>query len=310
MTFRFRGVAVGLAVGAVALGAYAAPTATAAPTQPPVPAETATSEAEWAPAGTAAIHPGVVTETTGGGACTSNFVFTSGDRTFLGQAAHCAGTGEATETNGCDSGTGPVGTLVTIKAADGTDRTGTLAYSSWVTMQDNGESDPDICAYNDFALVEVAPEDVADVNPSIPFFGGPVGIDTDGLVAGEPVYSYGNSPLRGGIRALSPKAGAGAAEVGGGRSHEVYTITPGVPGDSGSAFVDEQGAAVGLLSTLNLAPLPVSNGVSDLAHDLQYANAIGGLGDIQLVPGTQPFTPAPAGVPATTLAGPAGPPVR
>ncbi|WP_433557219.1 serine protease [Pseudonocardia xinjiangensis] len=309
MRFRFRGVALGIAVGVVALGAFAAPAATAAPAQPSVPAETTTNQAEWAPADTAAIHPGVVTETTGGGACTSNFVFTSGDRTFLGQAAHCAGTGEATETNGCDSGTGPVGTLVTIKAADGTDRTGTLAYSSWVTMQGNGESDPDTCAYNDFALVEIAPEDVADVNPSIPFFGGPVGIDTDGLVAGEPVYSYGNSPLRAGVKALSPKAGASAAEAGGGRSHEVYTITPGVPGDSGSAFVDGKGDAIGLLSTLNLAPLPVSNGVSDLAHDLQYANANGGLGDIQLVPGTQPFTPAPPGISATTLAGPAGPPV-
>src|SRR3954447_1538290 len=141
MTVRFRGVAMGVALGAVALGAFVAPAASAAP-----------EPAEWALADTAPIHPGVVTDTIGGGAGTSNFVFTTGDRTLLGQPAHCAGTGQATETNGCDSGSLPLGTPVTIEAADGSDRSGTLAYSSWITMQENGETDPDICAYNDFAL--------------------------------------------------------------------------------------------------------------------------------------------------------------
>lgn len=314
MAVRSRGVAAVIVAGVAALCAFASPVATAAPAaapvRPPVPLPTTTEPAVWAPARTAAIHPGVLTETDGGGACTSNFVFTSGDRTFLGQAAHCAGTGAATETDGCDSATRPLGTPVTIKAADGTDRTGTLAYSSWVRMQENGESDPTICAYNDFALVEIAPEDVPDVNPSIPFFGGPTGIDTDGLAVGEQVFGYGNSPLRMGAAALRPKAGANAAEVGGGRGHEIYTVSPGIPGDSGSAFLDDQGDAVGLLSTLNLAPLPVSNGVSDIADALDYANANGGLGDVELVLGTEPFTPAPPGVPAAALAGPAGPPVN
>jgi hypothetical protein len=308
MTVRLRGVAAAAAtVGVVGLGAFLAPAATAAPVLAAVPAQAPSSE--WAPADTAAIHPGVVTESEGGGACTSNFVFTSGDRTFIGQAAHCAGTGEATETDGCDSGTGPVGTPVVIKADDGTDRAGTLAYSSWVTMQANGEADPDTCAFNDFALVEIAPADVADVNPSIPFFGGPVGIDTDGLPVGEQVFSYGNSPLRMGVSQLSPKVGVSAGDTGGGRSHEVYTVTPGIPGDSGSAFLDSDGDAVGLLSTLNLAPLPVSNGVADIAKALDYANANGGLGDIELVLGTEPFESSPAGVPAQALAGPAGPPL-
>jgi hypothetical protein len=309
MTVSVRGSAVAVALGVIALGAFIAPAATAAPVLPAVPAQTTSGEADWAPADSAPIRPGVVTETAGGGACTSNFIFTSGDSTFIGQSAHCAGTGEATETNGCDSGTGGIGTPVTIKAADGTDRAGTLAYSSWVTMQENGESDPDICAYNDFALVEIDPADAGDVNPSIPFFGGPTGIDTDGLAPGELVYSYGNSPLRLGISALSPKVGVSAAEVGAGRSHEVYTLSPGVPGDSGSAFLDSAGKAFGALSTLNLAPLPVSNGVIDLAMALDYANANGGLGDVELVLGTEDFTPMPADVPADALAVPAGPPV-
>jgi hypothetical protein len=309
MTIRVRGMAAAAAIGTVLVGAMAAPSATAAPAVPAAPPELSAPTVTWAAPDTAPIRPGVLTETAGGGACTTNFVFAAGTDTFIGQAAHCAGTGVATETDGCSSGTAPLGTAVTIKAADGTDRVGALAYSSWITMQGNGESNPDTCAFNDFALVRIDPADVADVNPTIPFFGGPTGIDTDGLAVGEQVYTYGNSPLRLGISELSPKAGAVATDVGGGRGHEIYTVSPGVPGDSGSAFLDADGDAVGVLSTLNLAPLPVSNGVSDLARALDYANANGGLGDIELVLGTQPFDPTPVGVPASVLAPPAGPPV-
>ncbi len=60
---------------------------------------TATAGA-WAPASTATIHPGVNT-TTGGGSCTSNFIFTQGADVYIGQAAHCSSTGVATDTDGC-----------------------------------------------------------------------------------------------------------------------------------------------------------------------------------------------------------------
>src|SRR3712207_8612355 len=43
-----------------------------------------------------------------------------------------------------------------------------------------GTTDANTCAYNDFALVQVDAADVGKVNPSIPFWGGPTGIDTDG----------------------------------------------------------------------------------------------------------------------------------
>jgi hypothetical protein len=294
MTVRARGVAVAVALGGIALGAVLAPAATAAPAQ--------SGPDGWAPAESAPIRPGVVTDTEGGGSCTSNFVFTSGDRTFLGQAAHCAGTGNATETDGCDSGTVGIGTPVTIKAADGTDRAGRLAYSSWIAMQEGGETDPDICSFNDFALVEIASEDIADVNPSLPVFGGPTGLDADGLGTGDLVYSVGNSPLRLGISALGPKVGINVSDTGGGRNHDVYTLTPGVPGDSGSAFVDDSGSAFGVLSTLNLAPLPASNGVIDLAHALGYAKTHGDVGDVELALGTEPFNAGPAaGLPVPPL---------
>ena len=253
----------------------------------------------WAPAATAAIRPGVVTETDGGGVCTADFVFTSRDHTYIGQAAHCGSTGAATETDGCRAGSVPLGAAVTIRGADGRDHRGTLAYSSWVAMRAVGESDPDTCAHNDLALVEIDP---AGVNPSVPFFGGPTGIDTGGLTAGEQVYTYGNARLG----ALIPKVGVAADDTAGG--HVIYTLGPGVPGDSGSAFLDATGAAVGQLSTLNLDP-PVSNGVGDIATELAYADAHGGLGDVELALGTEPFTPSPAGIPDAALATPAGPPL-
>ena len=156
----------------------------------------------WAPAATATIHPGVQT-LTAGGQCTANFIYTDSAGTYIGQAAHCSSTGEATDTDGCLAGTLPLGTPVEVTGAS---RPGTLVYSSWVTMQANGETDPDTCAYNDLALVKIDPADVGKVNPSVPGFGGPTGIG-GASAALDDVYSYGNSSLRFGITFLSPKFG-------------------------------------------------------------------------------------------------------
>jgi hypothetical protein len=266
-------------LAAPATGAAAAPTPT------------------WAPAASASIHPGVQMYTEGA-QCTANFVFTDGaGTTYVGYAAHCAGTGEATDTNGCDAGSLPLGTRVqfveggSLLGAGTTLGEGTLAYSSWLTMQQGGESDPNTCDYNDLALVQVDADDVAKVNPSVPSWGGPVGINTEGTVAGDTVYSYGNSSLRAGVTQLSPKQGASLGTSAEGWTHPVYTVSPGVPGDSGSAFLDAEGNALGTLSTLAIAPLAGSNGVGDLGHELAYAQQHGGIAGLELVPGTEPFTP-------------------
>ncbi|GAA1839453.1 hypothetical protein GCM10009836_18250 [Pseudonocardia ailaonensis] len=289
----------------VALAIALPSTATAQPTrslQAPAPV--------WAPRESAAVHPGVRTVTQGGGSCTSNFVFRDGTgAVYLGQAAHCAGTGQETEINGCTSSTMPEGTLVTVQGDGGRSFTGPMVYSSWVNMQRRGETDPDTCAYNDFALVRLPADAAGATNPTVPFFGGPTGVSTGGLPAGAQTFTYGNSELRGGAATLSPKAGVSAGDVGGGWGHVVYTVSPGVPGDSGSAFLDSSGRGLGMLSTLNLAPLPVSNGVVDLAHVLAYANTYAGLGDLSMVDGTAPFTSTPPGVDPQDLAPPAGPPV-
>jgi hypothetical protein len=251
----------------------------------------------WAPADTAEITPGVQMYTDGA-QCTGNFVFRDGaGNTYVGYAAHCAGTGAATDTNGCDATSLPLGTRVTFArggslVSEGTAvGEGTLAYSSWLTMQQRGETDKNTCAYNDLALVRVDADDVSKVNPSIPFWGGPVAVNTDGSAAGDRVYSFGNSSLRGGVEQLSPKTGISLGAEGEGWSHPVYTLTPGVPGDSGSAFLDAEGNALGTLSTLAIAPLAGSNGVGDLHHELTYAQQHGGIAGLAVVPGTEPFSP-------------------
>ena len=265
--------AVTCATVAVPLVAADAPSASAAPT--------------WAPAASAPIHPGVQTFTAGA-QCTANFVFFDASNTvYIGQAAHCSGTGGNTETNGCTSGSLPIGTQVQVTGAS---QPGVMVYNSWLTMQGLHEADANTCQFNDLALIRLSSADSSKVNPSIPFWGGPNGIDTNGTVQGENVYSYGNSELRGGVSQLSPKQGVSLGDAGGGWSHNVYTASPGIPGDSGSAFLNSTGAALGVLSTVQIAPLAGSNGVGDVSREINYMNAHSSLG-AQLALGTQPFNP-------------------
>jgi len=229
---------------------------------------------------------------TDGAQCTANFILErqlDGQRElYIGYAAHCAADGASTQTNGCEVGSLPLGTQVQI---DGATKSGTLAYSSWGAMVDRDETNGNACAYNDFALVRIDPADHGRVNPSVPIIGGPAGLG-GATAVGEQVYSYGNSSLRLGIEALSPKTGTSLGTSGDGWTHTVYTVTPGIPGDSGSGFLDSDGDAFGVTSTVAIAPLAASNGISDLRKALAYANA-GTSTDFVLAPGTEPFVGYP-----------------
>jgi hypothetical protein len=255
--------------------------------------------AAWAPASSATIHPGTMMYTDGA-QCTGNFVFTdSAGHTYLGYAAHCAGTGGSTDTNGCQTDSVPLGTRVDFTndgnlLSEGTIvGHGTLAYSSWITEHQLGTGDANTCAYNDLALVRIDGGDVSKVNPSVPFWGGPTGIDNDGTAFGDRVWTYGNSSLRAGLSPLSPHTGISLGDdaADGGWSHPLYTVTPGIPGDSGSGFMTQGGKAIGVLSTIGLAPLPASNNIGDLAKELAFAQAHSGIAGLQLVHGTEPFNP-------------------
>jgi hypothetical protein len=249
----------------------------------------------WAPAAKAAIHPGTQLFTKGA-QCTANFVFTRDGHVYVGYAAHCAGKGSATDTNGCKTKSYPLGTKVTFNrganlSSGGTVvGTGRLVYSSWLTMHRIHEKRANVCAYNDLALVRVSRAALHTVNPSVPFWGGPTGLATTSPKVGAAVYSYGNSLVRGGVEQLSPKRGVDLTNNAHGWTHAVYTVTPGIPGDSGSGFMDTSGRAFGVLSTVELAPLAGSNGVGDVAKEVAFARRHG-MSGLRLARGTVKFAP-------------------
>lgn len=250
--------------------------------------------------------------------CTANFVYSNGSADFIGMAAHCASTGSSSQTD-CTTpvlpdgtpvflGEGPVfldsnGNLSVGEDTQGPE-VGTMVYNSWVTMQALGinKSDPtgNECQFNDLALVQVLPG--LTVNPSVPFWGGPNALATTSPAQGSTVYSYQNSALRLGLSPLSPKIGLSLGDTpnSGGWSHIVDTVTPGIPGDSGSGFLDANGNAVGVLSTLDAGAPPsaygVDNAAGDVAKELAFCDANGGLGAVSLVPGTTRFSGLPGGL--------------
>ncbi|MBV8218957.1 MAG: serine protease [Solirubrobacterales bacterium] len=253
----------------------------------------------WAPAGQATLGPGVQTYT-GGGQCTANFVFIDAAKhVYLGQAAHCAEVKES-HSDGCHIRTRPLGTRVAFNSGGFWSDSGkpvgggTLAYSSWRTMQRLHESDHTTCAYNDFALVRIDPQYTDQVNPSLPYWGGPSGLNTTGAYAGERLHGYGNSSLRGGATQLSPQTGDALRDdpAAHGWSHTFQSSTPGIPGDSGSAWLDAHGRAIGTLSTLSLS-VPIINATGDIARELAYAQQHSGIKGMKLVLGTRQFRTSP-----------------
>lgn len=268
---------VGAALGLVTTAALLAPAAASAAPQ-----------SAFAPVGEAAIGPGVQVATpVGDGAelCTSNFVYSDGSTVYLGTAAHCMGTAEAgTSVDGCTEPVMDDGIAVSIRGRDGKDYTGTLAYNSWGAMQAKGETDPARCTENDLALIAIAPEDVARTSPTVPAIGGPTELDTDGTKNGEKVYSY--QPNQVGVAPIKQGVSMGQPDP---WTHVVATVPPGVPGDSGSGYLDAEGRAFGSLSSL-MAPT-TTNGVADIAQALSYAEENGAVGDVALVPGDRPFSP-------------------
>ncbi len=272
-----------------AVVATAAPTVNAAP--------------RWAPASKATIHPGVRTFTSGGSQCRAGFVFYTARAVYLSQAPWC-------------SDALPLGTPVKIEGAS---RPGRLVYNSLLTMERVGET----IEGNHFALVRIDNVDRGRVNPSVPFWGGPVG-DGGRSSLGAMVYTYGNSevytweddPWDGsespaGVNQLSPRVGidtttqspdgcpldvvpppgfslCGLRAGDGVWIHNIYTVAPGISGDQGSAVLDERGRALGILGH----PWhDTTDHVTDLPRAMAYMKAKTNLDAIRLAKGTEPFLP-------------------
>lgn len=227
-------------------------------------AEAPSADAEWPALEDAPLRPGVqiVSPT---GQCTSNFVFVDDASVYFGLAAHCV--------EGMQLGEG-----VQI---DGTRATGTLAYSSWLTMAEVEETDASALEYNDFALVRVDNDYRALVHPAMRHFGGPVSLASSSDVAtGDKVLTYGNSGIRQQVDPLSWHEGAVVARPDPWTT-TVLTATPGIPGDSGSGALTADGRALGVVVTLTVAPLAGTNGVTSLDLALDYAREKAGV-DVQL----------------------------
>lgn len=260
---------------------------------------TADAVTVWASEATAKIKPGIQMYTAGA-QCTANFVFKdAAGNVYVGYAAHCAGKGDSSDTNGCKTPSQPLGTPVSFVTGGNflssgrTVGTGRLAYSSWISMQRLKTKDPNRCALNDFALVRVDKASVKFVNPTVPGFGGPTGLAAPPLRAGAKIYTVGNSSLRTGN--ASKKSGKVLGRVGGNLvlGYDIQTGSPGIPGDSGSGFMDASGRAAGVLSTINigLSLTPVTNTMGNLVYELAWAQKYSGIRGLVLANGTRRFAP-------------------
>jgi hypothetical protein len=276
---------------ALALGAV---TASALVTAGP----TADARTAWAPESSATIRPGVQMYTAGA-QCTANFVFRDkAGNVYVGYAAHCAGKGSSEDTDGCTTPALPMGTPVQFVTGGNffssgrTVGTGKLAYSSWASMQKLRTKDANRCAYNDFALVRVDRASVKNVNPTVPVYGGPTGLAAPPLVAKAAIYTVGNSSLRTGKP--SAKTGKILARVAGTPvlAYSMQTGSPGIPGDSGSGFMDASGRAAGVLSTINigLSLNPVTNTMGNIVYELAWAQKYSGIAGLVLANGTRGFS--------------------
>jgi hypothetical protein len=236
---------------------------------------------------------------TAGAQCTANFVFKDkAGNVYVGYAAHCAGKGESNDTNGCKTASLPMGTPVqfvtggTFLTGGKLVGTGKLAYSSWASMHKYKTKNANRCAYNDFALVRLAKASVKNVNPTVPTYGGPIGLATPPLVAKAAIYTVGNSSLRTGTPVA--KTGEVLDRVAGSPvlAYEIQTDSPGIPGDSGSGFMDGKGRAAGVLSTITigLGLNPVTNTMGNLVYELSWAQKYSGIVGLVLVNGTRGFT--------------------
>jgi hypothetical protein len=54
--------------------------------------------------------------------------------------------------------------------------------------------------------------------------------------------------------------------------------------------MDGSGQAIGVLSTLQIAPFAGTNGVGDLSNEVNYMHANSSFSGTSLVPGTEPFS--------------------
>jgi len=116
---------------------------------------------------------------------------------------------------------------------------------------------------------------VRRTTPTVPGLGGPVGLRTTAVAAGAQVYAVGNSSLLFGAGSLVAQTGVVEKAINGGWAYYVAMARPGVPGDSGSGYLDARGRALGQLSTISVGTDGVGNTIGNLAKEIGYARGHG-----------------------------------
>lgn len=222
------------------------------------------------------IRPGVEISSRDG-SCTSNFLYAANSVTvYIGVAAHCFSEDTNSGVDPCETRNAALGfDGITIENAS---RPGTLVYSSWSAMQQKGETPgSELCTLNDFALVQIHADDLGNIHPAAIGFGGPTALFGGLAAVGDLVYSYGQSPAHGGVNDLEEKRGRITQIIAGGLAYRVSTDSAGLPGDSGSAVLHQDGRALAVLSDVGVRVglTPVSNGVVSLEKALAYAKSGG-----------------------------------
>ena len=226
------------------------------------------------------IHPGVQMYTEGA-QCTANFVFTDRERPGLRRLRRALRRDRVRRPTPTAATTAslPLGTRVRFAeggslAGDGeTVGRGRLAYSSWLTMQRRGTRSANTCAYNDLALVRVdAGRSSSKVNPSVPFWGGPVGLDTDGIAAGRHRATATATPACGPASTeLGPKQALSLGEEGGGWTPPSTPRPRASPATPAAASSTRTAGRSARCPRSRSRPWPASNGVGDLRRELRFA---------------------------------------
>lgn len=211
------------------------------------------TEVPWAEPEDAIIGPSSILHTEARD-CPVNFLFTREDNgaVFLATTAYCVR----------DL---PIGALAWVGAEQ---HLAILIYSSFQTMAELGETDPDALEYNDFAVFHLSRSSRAAAHPGLAI-GGPTEL-ADGSTYGA------GSRLRAFVpTADTPNETHWRESIVSGDAGDwallTYTFPAGAPGTLGGPVIDEEGRGVGILVTLGVMPNPGANGVARLDTLMAYA---------------------------------------
>lgn len=215
--------------------------------------DAASIEIPWADPEDAIIGPGAILHTQVRD-CPVNYLFAREDNgaVFLGTTAYCVR----------DL---PLGGLAWVGSEQ---HIAVMIYSSFQTMAEIGETDPDALEYNDFAVFHLSRSSRSAAHPALAI-GGPSALaDGSSYDLGSRLRAFvPTEELPNGTEwresVVNSKAGDWALLT--------YTFPAGAPGTLGGPVIDAEGRAVGIIITLGVVPNPGSNGVARLDTLMAYA---------------------------------------